>query len=228
MASNDLFRRQVLEARNAASSRFGRPTATVPPAWGWFILGLLVFLLSLALFAYFVDFSRKETVDGRLRYSHAEARVFAERAGVIDQVFVENGTIVKAGDPLLAIESERYLRNGEKLSDLEIQQYEREIASIEAQKLTAERAAGTVQRGQQQRIVYIMKNIDAAQDRKQIIVKRLNIASGRLEESKRFLAEGLVPQSEVDLKRSEYNVVDSELAALDRSVMPPYFNGVLK
>ena len=55
MSSDDLFRRQVLEARNAASSRFGRPSATVPPAWSWFILGLAVFFAALLLFATYVE-----------------------------------------------------------------------------------------------------------------------------------------------------------------------------
>lgn len=57
-----------------------------------------------------------------MRYTHAEARIVAERTGIIDQMFVNSGTLVHAGQPLLEIESERYLRNGEKLSDLETEQ----------------------------------------------------------------------------------------------------------
>ena len=218
MSRDDLFRKQVLEARNAASAKFGRPTATVPPAWSWFLIVLASFFAALICYAALVDFSRKESVEGRLRYSSAEARIFADRAGIIDRVFVENGQLVDAGAPILEIKSEQYLSDGSALSDLANAQLQREANLVAARKDAASRSSALAKSGLQQRKRSLDERINASQRRKDILEQRLELNRSRLNEVKGFLADGLVAQVDVDVRQAEYNQTEAELLAVQRDI----------
>ena len=218
MAREDLFRKQVYEARQSATARFGRPAATVPPAWSWFILGLVLFFGTLFLFATLVDFSRKETADGRLRHTKAEARVSVVRGGTIIKIFVSDGTRVKVGDPLVEVESEQYLRDGRRFSELELDQIDAEIKAVEERLTAAEQTAALVKRGLVQRRSSLEGRLVSSRSRYDTLSTRVSLTEQRYKEAKEFLDEGLIAQVDVDAQQTEYNRVESELLAVVREI----------
>lgn len=114
--SSDLFREEALEYQSASNARFGKPTGVLPPSWSVVTLLLAIFMAALFAFVLSVDFARKETVRGKLRVDGAEAKVYALEPGIITDVMVTDGQLVKAGDPIAEITAERYLRDGGGLS----------------------------------------------------------------------------------------------------------------
>ena len=214
----DLFRQQVLDAKNAVSAQFGRPSATVPPAWSWFIGGLIVFFSALLCFVIFVDFARKETVRGHLRYTTAEARIVVDRAGVVDKVFIEDGHSVKAGQPLLRVKSERYLSDGTTLNELTQIQLYKEIDALNDRKETAETAAAINRLGLEQRQRSLADAVKRNRTRLNLLAGRLNEAGERLEEARSFFEEGLITKANVDLRQSAYETIETELASLQRQM----------
>lgn len=218
MPQKDLFRQQVLEARRLATSQFGRPAATVPPAWSWFILGLCIFFAALMLFATLVDFSRKEKVRGLLRYSQAEARVIALEGGTITQMFVTNGSKVSIGDPLIELESDRFLRDGRRLSDLAIDQIDVEIRAVEERFEASVNQISISRRGLSQRQTSLQRRLETSRSRLETVTQRIDVARSRLEQAQNYLAEGLVAQVAVDAREAEYNSIESELNSLRREI----------
>lgn len=218
MRSNDLFRRQVLEARNEASLRFGRPAATVPPAWSWFIFGLVVFFGALLCFAFFVDFARKETVRGRLKYTTAEARIIADRAGVVDKIFIEDGNSVHTGQPLLRVKSERYLSDGATLDEVTRIQLHKEIEALNERQKTAETIAAINRQGLEQRQQSLINALKSNGVRSNLLLERLSEADKRLKEAKDFFEEGLIVKADVDVRQIAYETIEAELASLRRRI----------
>lgn len=218
MPRNDLFRKQVLEARQESMSQFGRPAATVPPAWSWFILGLVVFFGVLFTFATLVDFSRKETVRGRLRHTQAEARIISERSGTVTEIFVKEQQRIAVGQPLVEIETDQYLRDGQRLSAIEQNQLDAEIAAVRERLLTAEQSASVVRRGLNQRQLSLESRLASSRSRYDTLQTRVQDAQTRYDQSKEFLEEGLIAQADVDVRQAEYNRVESELLGVEREI----------
>lgn len=218
MANIDLFRQQVIEARKSASSQFGKPTATVPPAWSWFIIGLGVFFAALFLYLSLVDFSRKERVEGRLQYTSAEARIMTTRGGVVEHIFVENGQQIRAGQPLLEIKSENYLSDGAALSEITHSQISRELDLLKARREAAIRSSDLSKFGLLQRKRSLKQRLSTSLGRKTLLEDRLVLNRARWDEALGFLKDGLIVQSDVDIRQSEYNQTQTELTALSRDI----------
>lgn len=199
-------------------SQFGRPAATVPPAWSWFILGLVVFFGVLFTFATLVDFSRKETVRGRLRHTQAEARIISERSGTVTEIFVKEQQRIAVGQPLVEMETDQYLRDGQRLSAIEQNQLDAEIAAVRERLLTAEQSASVVRRGLNQRQLSLESRLASSRSRYDTLQTRVQDAQTRYDQSKEFLEEGLIAQADVDVRQVEYNRVESELLGVEREI----------
>jgi membrane fusion protein len=109
----NLFRREALDA---ATTRYGAPIRPMGVA-GWGLTGFLVVLfLAVAVFLAVGRYTRKETVVGVLQPSAGAARVTALAAGVISEVRVTDGQVVRAGDPILVMSTDRTVTDGEAIS----------------------------------------------------------------------------------------------------------------
>lgn len=73
-------------------------------------------LLALFTFLSLASFNRKETVSGYLKPDVGLAKVMSPRSGVIQQVFIEDGQQVKAGDQLALLSMPDHLAIGDSLS----------------------------------------------------------------------------------------------------------------
>lgn len=139
--TSDLFREEALAYQAASSGQFGQTTGLVPPAWSQLTWLLGLFMAALFLFVFNVSFARKETVRGKLRYDGAEAKVMAIEPGLIGEVFVTEGQQVDAGQPLLALRSERFMTGGGALSEAMLASLEGERTNLAAQQKALERAS---------------------------------------------------------------------------------------
>lgn len=111
---------------------------------GWALtLFLVTLLLTVAILLAVGSYTRKETVPGVLQPTAGAARVTAFAPGVISRVFVEEGEIVEAGDPILELSSDRSVVGSDtsptSLSDLVDRSAGREAEAIvqRAQALAA-------------------------------------------------------------------------------------------
>jgi len=99
---------------------------------------LLITLLLLWLFAVGTwlmtsSYSRKETVAGWLEPPAGIIRVYAEDAGIIKQVLVAEGDMVIAGQPLIIVNGDRTLANGDNLENQLLQEYQSQQGLINEQ-----------------------------------------------------------------------------------------------
>lgn len=107
--ASDLYRPSALAE---ASSRFGSPVRPTGVA-GWVLTGFMTILfIAIVLFLVVGRYTRKETVSGVVQPSAGAVRVTALTAGVVSEVRVSDGQIVKTGDPILIMSSDRSVTEG--------------------------------------------------------------------------------------------------------------------
>lgn len=63
--------------------------------------------VAVVLFLFLADYTRKEEVEGRVMIDNGAAEIFAPSVGTIVRLFVGEGDVVRVGQPLLAVSTER-------------------------------------------------------------------------------------------------------------------------
>lgn len=107
---------------------------------------LLLWLLAVAIWLVTSTYARKETVAGWLEPPSGVTRVYAEDTGIIKQVLVTEGDAVVADQPLIIVNGDRILADGEHLEHRLLNEYESQRHLLNEQ-LT--RTTGIFQRRQQ-------------------------------------------------------------------------------
>ncbi|KZN60734.1 hypothetical protein N473_23695 [Pseudoalteromonas luteoviolacea CPMOR-1] len=86
-------------------------------SFNW-ILVLIMSIVVIGLIYLFVgEYHRKEVVTGYLRPTAGVSKVYPVSGGIVDQVFVDEGEIIKKGDLLFRIRMDRLLASGVDVND---------------------------------------------------------------------------------------------------------------
>lgn len=208
VAFEPLFRREAFE--QAGADGFGRPVAHLPI--GWRVLSL-VLVAMVGTFFWLIasnSFERRETAVGLLRSASGEGQLLAPERGTIREVRVKEGDMVRAGQILVVVSTDRAEQTGaipqvEMLRSLEIQ--ERSLR----QRLEAIRSTDGLETH-----VYSAQEemLRAAQvtARADLIATRgqLAIVEGEHRRALPLVARGFV--SEADLRRREQTVIQARQA----------------
>jgi membrane fusion protein len=126
-----LFRQEVIDKRTQRLS--GVVSLVQPPIFKWLtILIVLVVIVSL-VFLSLGNYTRKESVSGVLQPNTGIMRLSAPQNGVITELLVEEGQVVKKNQPLLRIMSEKHGVKGFELNQALINQYQFQIKNLKQQ-----------------------------------------------------------------------------------------------
>ena len=114
MAEQGLFRANAVKQQSARLD--GDVIIAQPLSSTMLTAILLCVVVAIVVFLSVTSFNRKETVTGYLKPDMGLAKVMSSRAGVIQQVFVEDGQQVQAGDRLALVTIPEHLSAGDSLT----------------------------------------------------------------------------------------------------------------
>jgi len=88
---------------------------------------ILFFGIAVAVvsFLFFADYTRKEEVEGRVMIDNGAAEIFAPTVGTVVRLFVGDGDIVRVGQPLLAVSTERTSAAGNSRQQISAELHDR-------------------------------------------------------------------------------------------------------
>ncbi|MFN4053614.1 MAG: HlyD family secretion protein [Alishewanella aestuarii] len=128
MAEQGLFRENAIKQQSA---RLDGDVIIAQPLSSTLLTAILVcVVLALITFLSLASFNRKETVTGYLKPDIGLAKVMSPRSGVIQQVFIEDGQQVQAGERLALLRMPDQLAMGDSLSSTLQQAIEQQIALV--------------------------------------------------------------------------------------------------
>ncbi len=131
--SVSLFRKEAVQA---AKSRFGSPVRLSGVSnWVMTFFFCALFFTGL-VFICFTNYTRKETVQGQVTATDGALRIVATKSAVADQVLVEEGQVVEAGQELISLNSNQRLKYGDSVAD-KLQENTQEQFAAHHQQLAA-------------------------------------------------------------------------------------------
>lgn len=189
-----LFRIEAIQAREKSSSQFGTVEARVPVSWAILTLVLLVFIGSVVIFLLSVDFARKETVRGKLRLNGPEAKVYALDNGLVSDMNVANGQLVRKGEPVATIETERALSGGRSLGRIAIDTLQNELENVNNRENSIRRGRNLAKSDILEQLGDAETQIEELTKLSRLTEQQISIARTREQEGKQFLDEGLITE----------------------------------
>lgn len=114
-AHRSLFRQEAIEFQRYHRQWGGiallQPLSTKFLAW--FVITALALII---IFLYLAEYARKETVVGYLTPTSGTAKIFVPRQGTVEAIHVEQGQIVREGQPLLTIATTEVAGDGKDIN----------------------------------------------------------------------------------------------------------------
>lgn len=126
---SDLFRPQVLTTQH--DNIFGDPVFYQPFSLRVLVLAGVTFFVVLAGFAASASIKQTVSVRGFIHVANGEVKVYANRAGVIDQMFVSNGELVQHGQILAFASEPGHHITGDAVRQASILHTDQQIARVE-------------------------------------------------------------------------------------------------
>lgn len=191
---DELFRSEATDFNSKGRSQFGDAGIAFPVAWSVLTALLGVFILLLIMFLATMNFSRKETVRGVVRFDGAEARVYPQEAGHVQRVLVEQGMRVELGQALFVVSAERFLDGGESLTEGQLDALRKEASSLAKQAQSAKAAYAAQQTATRLALARIDGRTANAVEQVTSIKARLDIARGRVEQVEGLASRGLIAE----------------------------------
>ncbi|MEH3481076.1 MULTISPECIES: HlyD family secretion protein [Enterobacter] len=102
--TDSLFRQEVMDAEK---NKMAGSVAVYCPPWRWLVVSIVVVItVAVVLFLCFGSYTKRESASGELQPRDGIVAITPTLSGVITEVLVKEGAIVRANDPLLTLSSE--------------------------------------------------------------------------------------------------------------------------
>jgi membrane fusion protein len=205
-----LFRTKALQAQQ---QRLEGQVSIVQPVGSSVLCFCLVFiLLSLLLLLHQANFSRKETVVGYLKPSSGVVRIHSQRSAVLKQLYVQDGSMVRAGQKLALLSSDEYLAAGQSLT-------EHLQSSLSLQlMLNTQKRHEVIQSFDQQRqqlsaqIDNIKQQLTDNQRQQKLLSERIDLQSQRLLSQQELAHKGHLPKLQLEQQQDHHLMLQQQLA----------------
>jgi len=173
----------------------------------WF---LAVSVAMITLFLSDAQYSRKETAVGYLTPTTGTAKIFVPQRGTVKAVHIEQGSIVREGQPLLTIETDQIAANG-------IDVNASMLNTLQSQKaLIAENIKGEEQRtgSERERLTALVRGLETEisqlQGQIQLQSERLKVVQSDLDAADQLRSKAFM--TAVEFKRRQVQVLEQRQA----------------
>lgn len=200
-----LFRQEVLEFQQH-TREWGRVVPLQPLSirlTAWFII---LCVAGIVAFLFFAHYARKETALGYVTPVSGAARVFAPQAGVVSEVFVQQGQAVKKGQPLLTVTTGQLTAGGEDVNSALLATLDQQKNSLTSQIAVEVARTNTERERLSARVRSLGAEIEQLTKEAEVQRERVAIMERLVATGAQLRVKGLV--SELDQRRREDAVLE--------------------
>lgn len=203
-----MFRQEVVNYKTQRLQ--GAVIATQPtPLYVTCLSTFLVFLV-IVLFLSQSQFSRKETVKGFVIPSKGVVKVFANRIGVVDSLYVAEGQFVNEGDKLVTIKNSQSLATGIELSAALSEQLQVQADVFRSELESIKLLFKKEKENYDTQITQLEKALEVIESTLETNKKILNIKKHLLEKNEQLFKNGYLSESQLnDFKQTYFGALES-------------------
>jgi membrane fusion protein len=194
--SQGLFRQQAIKHQSA---RLDGEVVIAQPVSSSVLTGALVLVVTaLVIFLVWASFDRKETVSGYLKPNRGLAKITAPRAGVVSEIYIEDGQQVAAGQKLLKISVQDQLAQGQSLTLSLTNALDKQALLLEQRLQQSNQQYQQQQAELSSRLVSSQQLISEITKQQQMLQQRLELNQKRYVDYQALSQQGAVTQDELD------------------------------
>ncbi|GAB3287767.1 HlyD family secretion protein [Parahaliea aestuarii] len=209
-----LFRPEALQAQRQA--KYGSALFAPHAAHTVIVCALLVWVVTAAVFLASTSYARKATVRGWLEPRQGSIRVYANSEGKIARVLVQEGEAVRRGQPLLVVNGDTSLKNGEHLEELLLTEYQHQKSLLEQrsarQQIIARQRAAELR----QRILTTERGLALLQQEIATQAERQAQLSDRISRHRSLIEAGHLAKVELDSLLDQQLLYRAQAQSLSR------------
>lgn len=210
-----LFRQQAIEHRKQG---LHGNVLLLPRLSHTLILSALVLWVFAVLVWLFVShYARKETVVGWLEPPEGIIRVYAEATGIVQKVLVSEGEQVAQDQPLLIVNDDRILANGENLDAGLLREYNSQRKMLDEQLARTQSTYEMRSKDISKRITSAQQDLQLIDEQLHILRERYTLVSAQVERYRALKREGHVSSVEFDNAIAQELTIKSDQQALLRN-----------
>lgn len=164
------------------------------------------------------QYNRRQSVDGYLTLSTGVINIRSTRPGIVKELFVKNGTHVKAGDLLFIIENEENMSEGHSTGELVSENYEQRINDLEQQEILLKQQADLLDSEVKISIKASLNNISRLQSNYQLMKSNLESSKEKYHMGESLLKNNVISRvqvieygNEVKNRELEVNSISGEI-----------------
>ncbi|NUW70842.1 efflux RND transporter periplasmic adaptor subunit [Vibrio coralliilyticus] len=197
-----LFRDEAIESKR---SRITGNIIIIQPI-SIYISSLIAFLI-IALVIIFLtqsEYSRKEKVKGYLIPEKGLVKVFSDRQGVVEELYVRESDHVTAGQPLVKVKNSQSLATGIELSDALSKEVSKQILTLQVELETSEQMFQNDRTRLKRQIVQLNQSLSSVQKAGTTNKKRLAIKEDQYLKNLKLFEKNYISNAQLSLIQEEY------------------------
>lgn len=181
---------------------------------------LALWVLAIMLWLFNSEYARKESVQGWLEPDKGVIRIYAESAtGKIKRILVREGDYVEQGQSLIVVNGDRVLQDGSHLEDKLLSEYQKQKTMLTEQMTRNKLIYFHRIQDARKQIESIDLETEQMQEQLELMEKRHQIVSERVNDSRFVRRKGLLSKYELDSVVSEEMSLKSDIAGLKRALL---------
>lgn len=215
MSEQGLFRASAVKQQSARLD--GDVIIAQPVSSSLLTVILFGIVLAIASFLSLTSFNRKETVSGYLKPDIGLAKVVSPRAGVIQQLYVDDGQQVQAGDRLALVTIPEHLSAGDSLTGTLLQGLlqQTELVNLRKQQLQSQ---FTQQEAEYNARLILSRNLlNDINAQQQLLQQRLQLNQQRYQDYQGLTNRGAISTNELQQQHELVLNIQQQLAELNAS-----------
>ncbi len=215
MSEKGLFRANAIKQQSARLD--GDVIIAQPVSSSLLTIILLCVVVAIIVFLSLTSFNRKETVSGYLKPDIGLAKVVSSRAGVIQQIYVNDGQQVQSGDRLALITIPEHLSAGDSLTGTLFQGLlqQTELVNLRKQQVVSQFAQQEAELTTRLALSRNLLNDIGAQQ--QLLQQRLQLNQQRYQNYQDLTQRGAISTNELQQQHELVLNIQQQLAELNAS-----------
>lgn len=178
--------------------------------------GLVLWCIAMAVWLGNSHYTRKETVLGWLEPPQGVLRVYANHGGIIHELFVTEGELVEADQPLAIIHGNNLLATGEGLESQLLQELTHQQELLREQKARNENRYTQRYNDSKQRINRIEQELQLLEQQTKTLEARKVLHDKQLQRHQQLLSSGHVSATDWENSQAQALALQAEQQALSR------------
>lgn len=193
--SENLFRQK---ARQAYNNRLNGQVRIATNPGHWWLAGLLLaMVLVILVFFLLAEYTPKSKAAGKLVPEEGMVKVYSSGSGVVEELHVEEGDVVKAGEPLMTVSFQSSTLEGQQWGETWLQESQGLLDSLEQDIADIRHSAKLNRDSIESRRQLIQLEEQQLNNDLVSLERQIKLAKERLERNKRLNREGFSSDEQV-------------------------------